>query len=90
MKIAVNGMRRKAWSARVAQNKLQISETIKVGSRNQGFELWKEENKADIKANFPTLTPAKFLVKCMELWKELDNKERKEWDEAAVMYKGLH
>ena len=44
-----------------------------------GFELWKTENKAAIKANFPTLTPAKFLVKCMELWKELDYKERREW-----------
>ncbi len=77
---------------RVERNKVQVSETMKVGSRssNAGFELWKTENKADIKANFPTLTPAKFLVKCMELWKELDDKERKEWDEAAVMYEGLH
>lgn len=84
--------RMKAGMERVERNKVQISETVKVGSRssNAGFELWKAENEADIRVDFPKLSTVKFLVKCMELWKKLDEKERKEWDEAAVMYKGLH
>ncbi|MDG2287060.1 MAG: hypothetical protein P8N43_16265, partial [Alphaproteobacteria bacterium] len=55
-----------------------------------GFRLWKEEEQENIKSDFPKLTPGKFLNKCIELWEELDDKERQEWadEEAKQDYKG--
>ena len=55
-----------------------------------GFRLWKEESEEEIKGDFPKLTPGKFLNKCIELWEELDDKERQEWadEEAKQDYTG--
>jgi hypothetical protein len=47
-----------------------------------GFALWKKEKEEEIKEDFPKLTQAKFLAKCVELWKEVDEKEKQEWAEA--------
>jgi len=52
------------------------------GDEKSGFAFWKSENEAEIKKDFPKLTPGKFASKCIELWKELDEKERQEWAEA--------
>ena len=54
------------------------------GKENSGFELWKAETEKDIKEDHPKLTPGKFLAKCIELWKALDEKDRQEWAEEAA------
>jgi hypothetical protein len=59
--------------------KKEVKKEVKKGKT--GFELWKSENEADIKSDHPKLTPGKFLAKCLELWKELDEKDRQEWAE---------
>ena len=62
--------------------KKEVKKEVKKGKT--GFELWKSENEADIKSDHPKLTPGKFLAKCVELWKELDEKDRQEWAEAEA------
>ena len=68
----------------VAKKPSPKKEVIEKTGGKTGFALWKSENEADIKSDFPKLTPGKFLAKCMELWKELDEKERQEWAEAEA------
>ena len=70
----------------VAKKEVAKKEVAKKGKT--GFEFWKSENEADIKSDHPKLTPGKFLAKCVELWKELDDKERQEWAEAEAEGEG--
>ena len=66
--------------------KKEVAKKPVVGGKgkNSGFELWKADAEAGIKEDFPKLTPGKFLAKCMELWKALDEKERQEYAEEAA------
>ena len=71
--------------------KKEVKKKPVVGSKGNdksGFALWKSEKEEEIKEDFPKLTPGKFLAKCMELWKDLDEKERQEWAEAEAEEEG--